>query len=43
MRTIFTKLSGCFLSAVLTIGIAAANTPCALEYYQPQVPKELKK
>ena len=43
MHKLSIKLSGCFLSAVLLVGQLTANAPCALEFYQPEIPAELKR
>lgn len=43
MHKLFIKLSGCFLGAVLLVGQLTATAPCALEFYQPKVPAELKR
>ena len=43
MKKVIIKLSGIFLSGVLLIGQLTANTVCLAEFYQPQVPAELKR
>lgn len=43
MRNIYVKFTGIFLSAALFIGQLTANSPCVFEFYQPEVPTELKR
>lgn len=43
MKHFITKLSTAFLACVLFVGQLSANLACFGDYYQPEVPAELKK
>lgn len=43
MKKLLAKASTMFLGAVLFIGQLTANSACFFDYYQPEVPAQLKK
>lgn len=43
MKKLLAKASTIFLGAVLFVGQLSANAACLGEYYQPEVPAQLKK